>query len=82
MEKWFEEAKLGIFIHYGIYAVDGVSESWSFYHNRVPYEQYMKQLDGFTAAKFDGDHLAEIIEKSGAKYAVLTTKHHDGIALF
>lgn len=82
MEKWFEEAKLGIFIHYGIYAVDGVSESWSFYHDRVPYDQYMKQLDGFTAAQFDADHWADVIEKSGAKYAVLTTKHHDGVALF
>lgn len=82
MEKWFEEAKLGIFIHYGIYAVDGVAESWSFYHNRVPYDKYMKQLDGFTASKFDADHWADIIEKSGAKYAVLTTKHHDGVALF
>lgn len=82
MEKWFQEAKLGIFIHYGIYAVDGVSESWSFYHNRVPYDKYMKQLDGFTASKFDADHWADIIAKSGAKYAVLTTKHHDGVALF
>ncbi|GMQ64216.1 alpha-L-fucosidase [Vallitalea maricola] len=82
MEKWFEEARLGIFIHYGIYAVDGVAESWSFYHNRVPYDKYMKQLDGFTASKFDADHWADIIAKSGAKYAVLTTKHHDGVALF
>lgn len=82
MHKWFEEAKLGIFIHYGIYAVDSVSESWSFYHDRVPYDKYMKQLDGFTGANFDADHWADLIKKSGAKYAVLTTKHHDGIALF
>lgn len=47
MQPWFEEAKLGIFIHYGIYAVDGVSESWSFYNGRISYEDYMKQLDLF-----------------------------------
>lgn len=35
--KWFEDAKLGIFIHFGIYAVGDVSESWSFYHNRISY---------------------------------------------
>ncbi|MEC0368624.1 alpha-L-fucosidase [Paenibacillus chibensis] len=82
MQKWFEEAKLGIFIHYGIYAVDGVAESWSFYNGRIPYEEYMKQLDGFTASKYDADYWADLIEKSGARYAVLTTKHHDGVALW
>lgn len=82
MLPWFEDAKLGIFIHYGIYAVDGVSESWSFHNGVISYEDYMKQLDGFTASRFDADHWAELIEKSGAKYAVLTTKHHDGVALF
>lgn len=82
MQKWFEDAKLGIFIHYGIYAVHGVAESWSFYNGRMSYEDYMKQLDGFTASKFDADAWADLIEKSGAKYAVLTTKHHDGVALW
>ncbi|WP_430107942.1 alpha-L-fucosidase [Paenibacillus sp. B1-33] len=82
VQPWFEKAKLGIFIHYGIYAVDGISESWSFYNGRVSYEDYMKQLDGFTASKFDAEKWADLFEKSGAKYAVLTTKHHDGVALW
>lgn len=82
VQKWFEEAKLGIFIHYGIYAVNGIAESWSFYNGRISYEDYMKQLDGFTAKNFDADKWADLIEKSGAKYAVLTTKHHDGVALW
>ena len=50
---WFDSAKLGIFIHWGIYAVDGVSESWSFYNKYLPYEQYMAQKAGFTAGKYD-----------------------------
>ena len=82
VQKWFEDAKLGIFIHYGIYAVNGVSESWSFYNGRISYEDYMKQLDGFTAKNFDAEQWADLIEQSGAKYAVLTTKHHDGVALW
>lgn len=82
MQKWFEEAKLGIFIHYGIYAVDGVAESWSFYNGRVSYDEYMKQLNGFTASAFNAEKWADLIEKSGARYAVLTTKHHDGVALW
>ena len=82
MQDWFKKAKLGIFIHYGIYAVKGVSESWSFYHGSISYEDYMKQLDGFTASKFDADKWADLFKKSGARYSVLTSKHHDGVALF
>lgn len=82
MQEWFAQAKLGIFIHYGIYAVDGVAESWSFYHDRISYNDYMKQLDGFTARHFDAEYWAGLIEKSGAKYAVLTAKHHDGVAMY
>lgn len=82
MQEWFKKAKLGIFIHYGIYAVKGVGESWSFYHDRISYEDYMSQLDGFTASKFDAEYWADLIRKSGARYSVLTSKHHDGVALF
>ncbi|MFE2021513.1 alpha-L-fucosidase [Streptomyces sp. NPDC059499] len=82
MQPWFSDAKLGIFIHYGIYAVDGVPESWSFYSGEVPHEQYMKQLDGFTASDYDPKAWAEVFAKAGAKYAVLTARHHDGVALW
>jgi alpha-L-fucosidase len=80
--EWFDEAKLGIFIHWGIYAVNGVAESWSFYNNQVPYDEYMQQTQGFTAAKYNPQEWAELIRESGAKYTVLTTKHHDGFALW
>ena len=49
--EWFANAKLGIFIHWGIYSVKGVSESWSFFNKYLPYEEYMSQKDGFTASK-------------------------------
>lgn len=39
VQPWFTDAKLGIFLHYGIYAVDGVAESWSFYNGQVSHEQ-------------------------------------------
>jgi len=82
MQPWFPDAKLGIFIHYGIYAVKGIDESWSFFNGQVTYDEYMEQLPGFTAAKYDPESWAELFEKVGAKYAVLTTKHHDGVALW
>lgn len=79
---WFKDAKLGIFIHYGIYAVNGIDESWSFFNGYINHDDYMKQLDGFTAEKFDAEEWAQLIKNSGAKYSVLTTKHHDGVALW
>lgn len=80
--QWFKDAKLGIFIHWGIYAVNGVDESWSFYNKKMPYADYMKQLNGFTAKNYDPESWVELIKESGARYAVITTKHHDGIALW
>lgn len=79
---WFAHAKLGIFIHWGIYAVDGVSESWSFYNKYLPYEEYMAQAKRFTASKYDPKAWVSLIKESGAQYTVITTKHHDGVALW
>ena len=79
---WFKDAKLGIFIHWGIYAVDGTDESWAFYNNKVPYDRYMSQLSRFSASKYDPKDWVNVVAGSGAKYAVLTAKHHDGVALW
>ena len=80
--QWFADAKFGIFIHWGIYAVDGITESWSFFDGYVSYADYMKQAKGFTASHYDPQAWADLIKASGAKYAVLTSKHHDGMALW
>lgn len=80
--QWFGDAKFGVFIHWGIYAVRGVSESWSFYNNYLPYDEYMSQEKGFTASKYDPKAWVDLIEQSGAQYTVITSKHHDGFALW
>lgn len=80
--EWFKDAKLGIFIHWGIYAVNGVSESWSFFNNYLNHDHYIKQLDGFTAANYDPQQWVKLIKESGAKYSVITSKHHDGVSLW
>ena len=82
MQPWFEQAKLGIFIHWGIYAVNGTAESWPFYTGKIPYDDYMSQLRGFTASDYDPQQWAELFAAAEADYAVLTTKHHDGVALW
>ncbi|MCT2560365.1 alpha-L-fucosidase [Chryseobacterium herbae] len=80
--EWFKNAKLGIFIHWGIYSVDGISESWSFFNNYINHENYMKQLNGFSASQYRPNEWTNLIKESGAQYAVITTKHHDGVALW
>lgn len=80
--QWFADAKLGIFIHTGIYAVNGVDESWAFFNKKMSHAEYMKQLGGFTMKKYDPASWADLILESGARYSVITTKHHDGVALY
>lgn len=82
MQPWFADAKLGVFVHWGIYAVDGVAESWSFYQGAVSHEQYLRQCDGFTGRDYDPTAWAELFTRAGARYAVLTARHHDGVALW
>ena len=80
--QWFKDAKLGVFIHWGLYAVNGVDESWSFFNGYISHEDYLKQTKGFTAKNYDPKAWVNLIKKSGAKYAVITSKHHDGFALW
>ena len=82
MQDWFKDAKFGIIIHWGLYSVDGVHESWAMPFAKMSYEEYFKQLEGFTAEEYDPYQWAELFKEAGAKYAVLTTKHHEGFCLF
>lgn len=80
--EWFSRAKLGIFIHWGIYSTGKTSESWAFHNGYVSLDDYMKQREEFTAAEYDPAQWADLIAQSGARYTVITTKHHDGFALW
>ena len=80
--QWFQDAKLGIFIHWGMYSVNGIGESWSFHNKEISHAEYLKQMNGFTASAYNPDEWANLIKQSGARYAVITTKHHDGLALW
>jgi alpha-L-fucosidase len=79
---WFTDARLGIFIHWGIYSEGNGSESWAFRNGDTPYETYTNQARTFTASKYNPEQWAELFKAAGARYAVLTAKHHDGFALW
>ncbi|MGA7725893.1 MAG: alpha-L-fucosidase [Opitutaceae bacterium] len=79
---WFRDAKLGIFIHWGIYSKGVGSESWAFHDGDTTYGDYMAQASSFTASNYRPDEWARLFKEAGARYAVLTSKHHDGFALW
>ena len=64
------------------YSKGETSESWAFHNGHISLADYMKQADAFTAANYDPEYWAKLIKESGAKYTVITTKHHDGFALW
>lgn len=88
---WWREARFGMFIHYGLYSqcegywkgepVDGIGE-WIFHHAEIPVEEYKALATTFTAKKLDVEYWVKLAKQAGMKYIVITTKHHDGFALF
>ena len=79
--KWFREAGVGIFIHWGVYSVIGRGE-WVMQNEKIPLAEYDKYIPKFTAANYDPDNWARLAKNSGMRYMVLTAKHHDGFCLF
>ena len=88
---WFNNAKFGIFVHWGIYAVGQYPESWSFYNHgnpgqdpddSLPLDLYMAQRHAFLARRYNPAKWADLFAEAGARYSVLTTKHCDGMALW
>ncbi|MHB1190567.1 MAG: alpha-L-fucosidase [Armatimonadota bacterium] len=79
--EWFRNARYGLFVHYGLYSLLGRGE-WAMNRERIPKEEYAKLAGNFTAENFDADALIERAKSWGMRYAVLTTKHHDGFCLY
>lgn len=87
--KWFREARFGLFIHWGVYAVPAgfwqgkpVSAEWIMNRGKIPMADYKAFAKDFTAAKYDPVAWAQLAADAGIKYVVITTKHHDGFTLF
>lgn len=94
---WYDEAKIGIFLHWGVFSVPSFGSEWFWWDwqgAKVPaFREFMKRnyRPGFTyqdfapqfkAEFFDPDRWAEIFKKAGARYVVLTSKHHEGFTLW
>ena len=79
--QWFQEARFGMFIHWGLYALPARGE-WVRSIERMPESEYLPYFRSFSAPDFDPKAWAKAAKAAGMKYAVLTAKHHDGFCLF
>jgi alpha-L-fucosidase len=79
---WFNEARFGMFIHWGAYSVAGRGE-WAFNRERIPKDEYVERyVNEFRAEHYDPSAWAALAKAAGMGYLVLTTRHHDGFALW
>jgi len=78
---WFKDARLGMFIHWGLYSLLGRGE-WVMCRERIDKDEYAKLADQFTPKFFNPDQWCETAKRAGMRYMVLTTCHHEGFALF
>jgi alpha-L-fucosidase len=88
---WFRDAKYGLFIHWGLYAIPagewkgqripGIGE-WIMNRAKIPVREYEALAGQFNPVKFDADAWVQLAQDAGMKYIVITSKHHDGFALF
>jgi len=78
---WWQQARFGIFVHWGLYAIPGRGE-WNRLQENVPVDEYAKLAEEFTPDAFDPRKWVRTARDAGAGYVVLTTRHHDGFCLF
>lgn len=100
LPAWFDEAKVGLFLHWGVFSVPSYTSEWFWWYwqgwgeprnpdpakfmtkNYPPDFTYAAFAKDFTCEFFDGEEWARIFQESGARYVVLTTKHHEGFTLW
>ena len=88
---WWREARFGLFIHWGVYAVPagtyhdkrvgGIGE-WIMFNGKIPVAEYRQFAREFNPVKYNADEWVSLAKEAGMKYIVITSKHHDGFALF
>ncbi len=89
--QWWEEARFGMFVHWGIYSVPAGfykgeptiwSAEWMMEKGQIPIAEYETYAAQFNPVDFDADALASLARQAGMKYLVVTAKHHDGFSMF
>lgn len=87
--QWWKDAKFGMFIHWGIYSVPSgkwgettTYGEWIMHSAKIPRAEYAELAKKFNPTKFNADEWVKLAKDAGQKYIVITSKHHDGFAMF
>lgn len=85
--EWFQDAKFGVFIHWGVYSVmagagDKEIAEWVMENKNIPISKYERLPSIFNPTAFDADAWVKLFKSAGATYITITSKHHDGFAMF
>jgi len=79
--KWFQEAKFGLFIHWGVYSVLGDGE-WVMNNQNIAIDEYEKLPTFFNPIDYDPEEWVQMAKEAGMKYITITSRHHDGFSMF
>ena len=79
--KWFQEAKFGLFVHWGVYSVLGDGE-WVMHQQNISINEYEKLPGFFNPTGFDAEKWVLMAKDAGMKYITITSRHHDGFSMF
>ncbi len=79
--KWFEQARFGLFIHYGLYSALEAGE-WVQFNQKIPVAEYARLKDEFHAERFDAGFITDLALEAGMKYITFVTCHHDSFCLW
>ncbi len=85
--EWFQDAKFGIFIHWGVYSElggageEGIAE-WVMERKKIPIDKYERLSQFFNPVGFDAEEWVLAFKSAGARYVTITSKHHDGFAMY
>lgn len=78
---WFQDAKFGMFVHWGLYSLLGRGE-WVMHNEQIPPKEYEKLVPQFDPVKFDSQEWVALAAEAGQKYMVVTSRHHDGFSMY
>lgn len=81
VKKWFSTRRFGLFLHFGLYSIEGWHEQDQM-RRRIPRAEYRQLIDRFNPLDFDAEEILDYAEAVGMQYVCLTTKHHDGFCLW
>lgn len=79
--QWYRDAKIGLYIHWGLYSLTDGGE-WTLFLDGIDVDEYARRADVFTGENFDADELAQLAVSLGARYSYFTARHHDGFCLY